>query len=153
MKISGSRTLGAPRAEVFAAICDPNTLLAVIPGCREIERIGEAEYRGRVALRLPGIVGSYRTVVRLVNADEPRSAELEGEVTGAPGSVAGRASFRLTEAGGATTIDYDGEASIGGPLARLDGRFVEGLAAALIGQGLEALDARLRAASTTGVPA
>ena len=69
----------------------------------------------------------------------PATAELEGEVEGTLGSIKGRATFRLAEADGRTTIDYDGQAVIGGPLARLDSRFVEGLAGSLISQGLRNL--------------
>ena len=144
MNIRGSRTLDAPRAAVFAAICDPNTLLGVIPGCREIEKVGETEYRGQISLRLPGFVGTYRTIVHLVEADAPRYGRLEGEVVGTLGSIKGQASFRLTEAGGRTTVDFDGEAVIGGPLARLDSRFVEGLAGSLISQGLGTLESQLK---------
>ena len=154
MKIRGTRTLDAPRQAVFAAILDPNTLLEVIPGCSEIERIGDAEYRGRISMRLPGFVGSYRTVVRLIDAEEPSSGQLEGEVVGTLGSIKGRATFRLTEGGGKTTVEYDGQATIGGPLARLDSRFVEGLAGSLINQGLDNLASRLRgdpAGVATGV--
>jgi uncharacterized protein len=151
MNIRGSRTLNAPRAAVFAAICDPDTLLGVIPGCREIEKVGHAEYRGQISLRLPGVVGTYRTVVRLVDADAPSYGQLEGEVVGALGSIKGRASFRLAEAGGVTTVDYDGQAVIGGPLARLDSRFVEGLAGSLISQGLGNLDSRLQVDPAPGI--
>lgn len=151
MNIRGSRTLDAPRADVFAAIFDPTTLLAVIPGCREIEQVGDGEYRGRILLRLPGVVGSYRTVVRVVSADAPGAGELEGEVTGALGSIIGRASFRLAEAAGKTQVEYEGTARIGGPLARLDSRFVEGLAGSLIGQGLQNLNVRLQGARSAGV--
>jgi carbon monoxide dehydrogenase subunit G len=151
MNIRGSHTLDAPRAAVFAAICDPDTLLSIIPGCDEIEQIGDAEYRGRISLRLPGVVGTYRTVVRLVDADAPRYGQLEGEVVGALGSIRGRASFRLAEAGGKTTVDYDGRAVIGGPLARLDTRFVEGLAGSLINQGLGNLNSRLQGDPSAGV--
>ncbi|MGZ4718673.1 MAG: CoxG family protein [Acidimicrobiales bacterium] len=150
MNISGSRTLDAPREAVFAAICDPDTLLAVIPGCSEIEQVGDAEYRGRISVRLPGIVGTYRTVVRLVDADAPSFGRLEGEVVGALGSIKGDASFRLTDAGGRTTVDYDGQAAIDGPLARLDSRFVEGLAGSLINQGLGSLNARLQQDASAG---
>lgn len=151
MNVRGSRTLDAPSATVFAAICDPATLLGVIPGCREIERVGVSEYRGEIALRLPGAAGTYRLVVHLVDADPPRYGRLEGEVVGALGSVEGSASFRLAEADGRTTVDYVGQAVIGGPLARLDSRFVEGLAGSLISQGLGNLNARLqRDASATG---
>lgn len=151
MNIRGSQTLDAPRTAVFAAICDPDTLLGVIPGCSEIERIDDTEYRGRISLRLPGMVGTYRTVVRLVEADPPRYGQLEGEVVGGAGSIKGRASFRLAEADGRTTVDYDGVAVIGGPLARLDSRFVEGLAGSLIRQGLGNLNTRLQQGPPAGV--
>ena len=151
MNIRGSRTLDAPREAVFAAICDPQTLLAIIPGCREIERVGDTEYRGQISLRLPGIVGTYRTVVHLVETDPPSYGRLEGEVDGALGSMKGHASFRLAETDGRTTVDYDGQATIGGPLARLDSRFVEGLANSLVGQGLDSLNTRLKDAPSAPV--
>lgn len=147
MILEGSHTIDAPRVAVFAAICDPDVLLSVIPGCRAIERIGPDEYRGQISLRLPGIVGTYATLVRLVDADPPRSGQLEGEVEGALGTIRGQATFRLAESGAGTRIDYQGQAVIGGPLARLDSRFVEGLAETLIGQGLRSLASRLEGRS------
>jgi uncharacterized protein len=151
MNISGSRTLDAPRDVVFAAILDPTVLLGVIPGCREIERTSDTEYRGRISLRLPGVAGTYRTVVRVVEVDEPGFGRLQGEVVGALGSITGSASFHLTDVDGRTTVDYEGRATIGGPLARLDTRFVEGLAGSLVSQGLGNLEARLREAPPVGV--
>jgi len=153
MNIRGSRTVRAPRADVFAAILDPNVLLGVIPGCRDIEQTSPSEYRGRISLRLPGMVGTYRTDVRVIEAEEPCYGQLEGEVVGALGSIKGRASFRLAEIEGGTVVDYEGQAAIGGPLARLDSRFVEGLAGSLISQGLGNLETRLQSATPTGVVA
>jgi carbon monoxide dehydrogenase subunit G len=151
MNVSGTEHLDAPRATVFAAICDPDVLLGVIPGCSEIEQTGDAEYRGRIALRLPGVVGTYRTVVRLVEADAPSYGLMEGEVAGTLGTITGQATFRLAEAGTGTTIDYDGRAVIDGPLAKLDSRFVEGLAGSLIKQGLRNLNSRLQERPRAGV--
>ena len=71
MKVRGSATLAAPPEAVFAAICDPGALLEVIPGCQEIHQVSADEYRGRIAIRLPAVVGTYDTVVRLVNAERP----------------------------------------------------------------------------------
>jgi len=144
MNIRGTRILGAPRDAVFAAICDPDTLLAVIPGCRAIEKVDDAEYRAEITLRLPGVVGTYRTVVRLDDADAPHRGVLQGEVEGPLGSIRGQATFRLAETDTGTTVDYESQATIGGPLARLDSRFVEGLAGSLIGQGLANLDEQLQ---------
>jgi carbon monoxide dehydrogenase subunit G len=151
MNVRGRYVLDAPAALAFAAICDPDALLQIIPGCREIEQIGDGEYRGKISLRLPGVVGSYRTVVRLVDADPPGYGRLDGELEGALGTIKGLATFRLTESGGRTTIDYEGKAVVGGPLARLDARFVEGLAGSLIKQGLRNLNSRLRAEPPAGV--
>ena len=144
MNIRGSRTLDAPRDAVFAAICDPDVLLGVIPGCSDIEQVSEDEYHGQISLRLPGFAGTYGTVVRLVDADAPRFGRLEGRVTGALGSINGHASFRLEDVAGRTTVEFDGSATIDGPLARLDNRFVEGLAGSLVQQGLGNLEKRLR---------
>lgn len=148
MNVSGRATLDAPRTAVFDAICDPGALLEVIPGCREIRRVSPDEYRGRIALRLPAIVGTYDTVVRLLETDPPAYGLFEGRVDGRAGSITGRASFRLDDDDGRTTIEYDGQGVVGGPLARLDSRFVESLAASLVDEGLARLGRRLRAAAT-----
>jgi carbon monoxide dehydrogenase subunit G len=145
MNVRGSRMLEAPRAAVFEAIFDPATLLAVIPGCREIDRVDEAEYRGVISLRLPGLVGTYRTVVRVTETDPPAFGRLEGEIVGALGSIRGSASFRLAGDGPRTTVEYAGAGVIDGPLARLDSRFVESLAGSLINQALGNLEWRLQA--------
>jgi carbon monoxide dehydrogenase subunit G len=150
MKVRGNRTLQVPRDAVFAAILDPEILLGVIPGCRAVERVDETEYHATIALRLPGMVGTWRTVVRVVESDPPSSGEIAGALTGALGSITGRAAFRLSDDDGRTTVDYEGSAVIGGPLARLDSRFVEGLAGSLISQGLGNLEARLRETARAG---
>ena len=143
MNLRGSHRFGAPRDRVFAAICDPRVLMAVIPGCEGVEQVRPDEYEGRIVLRLPGAVGSYRTHVRLVDVHSPESSGLEGRLEGSMGSVVGRADFILREAAGGTAMEYSGSGTIQGPLARLDSRFAERLAESLIGQGLGALDHRL----------
>jgi carbon monoxide dehydrogenase subunit G len=149
MNVGGMFRLHAPREDVFRAICDPNMLLAVVPGCESVEQIGPDEYAGRITLRLPGVAGGYRTSVRLVDAVPPDRAGLEGRVEGSLGSIEGRADFELREDAGVTILTYQGRAVIQGPLARLDSRFAEGLAQSLIAQGLRALDHRLAAARPT----
>lgn len=143
MNISGTHRFAAPREAVFAALCDPAVLLAVIPGCEAVERVGPDEYEGRITLRLPGAVGTYRTHVRLVDARPPERSGLDGRVEGTMGSIDGRADFELEETKPGTAMEYRGSARIDGPLARLDSRFAERLAGSLISQGLRALDARL----------
>lgn len=154
MKVDGSFALEAPPAAVFEAIRDPGILLGVIPGCEAVERVGPDEYVGLISLRLPGVAGSYRTHVRLVDAVPPERAGLDGRVDGSLGSIVGHADLTLTAQGTGTLLGYHGRASIGGPLARLDSRFTEHLAGSLIAQGLGALDRRLaeERVGPTGAP-
>ena len=143
MNIAGSHRCAAPREEVFAALRDPGALLAVIPGCEAVDEVAQDEYEGRITLRLPGAVGSYRTHVRLVDVDPPARCRLEGRVEGVMGTITGHAEFTLADAAPGTAMSYRGAGSIGGPLARLDGAIAERLAQSLINQGLAALDHRL----------
>ncbi|HXR27110.1 MAG TPA: carbon monoxide dehydrogenase subunit G [Candidatus Baltobacteraceae bacterium] len=150
MKVSGSATLDASPETVFGAICDPGALLEVIPGCQEIHQVSADEYRGRIAIRLPAVVGTYDTVVRLVRADPPTSGELEGRLEGRVGTISGRATFNLHAEGGGTVVDYSGSGVVSGPLARLDSRFLEGFARSLVNEGLTRLGRRLAAVPVQG---
>ena len=93
MNVHGSHRFDAPRDAVFGAIRDPRVLLAVIPGCEAVEEVRPDEYEGRIALRLPGVVGTYRTHVRLVDVVPPERAGLDGRVDGSLGSIDGSAHF------------------------------------------------------------
>ena len=143
MNVRGSHRFAAPREAVFAAVRDPRTLFEVIPGCEALEQVAPGAYEGRITMRLPGVVGSYRTHVRLVDVVAPERCGLEGRLEGAMGTIEGRAQFELADADPGTAMTYNGSGVIGGPLARLDGGLAERLAQSLIGQGLAALDRRL----------
>ena len=149
MNIHGSHRFEAPREAVFAAIRDPRVLMSVIPGCEAVVQVAPDQYDGRITLRLPGAVGSYRTQVALVDVEAPERAGLDGTVEGSMGTITGRADFVLREVSdtpsghAGTDMEYRGSGVIGGPLARLDSRFTERLAQSLIDQGLRALDLRL----------
>jgi arylformamidase len=144
MKVSGNYTLDAPRQRVWAAMYDIGSLLAFIPGCKEIRQVSAGEYRGLVQMRLPAIIGSYQTYMKLVEYDEPHYSRFEGEVEGELGTIKGTASFRLQEVQGQTLLEYEGEGLISGSLAKLDSRFAEGLAKSLTQQGLARLNKELR---------
>jgi kynurenine formamidase/carbon monoxide dehydrogenase subunit G len=144
MKVSGSYTLDAPRERVWAAVYDPKSLLAIIPGCQEIEQVSADEYRGQILMRLPAVVGSYQTYMKVVEFEQPYYSKFEGEVEGELGKIRGTASFRLEEVAGQTNLEFEGQGLITGSLAKLDSRFAEGLAKSLTKQGLAKLNKQLR---------
>lgn len=146
MKASGIYLLHASPEKVYQVIHSPGELLAIIPACQQIEQISPTEYRGLISLRLPAIVGNYQTYVKLSEFEEPFYTRFEGQIEGSLGSLKGTAAFHLKTDGSNTVLEYEGQGMVDGPLARLDTRFVEGLAKSLIDQGLVRLEAQLRQA-------
>ncbi len=144
MKVAGSYMLDDARECIWPLIYDPASLITFIPGCEQMEQISPDEYRGQVHIRLPAVGGIYTTYVKLIERDEPNYCRFAGEVNGTAGSVSGTASFRLKTMDAQTLLEYEGQALISGPLARLDSRFVEGIAQTLIKQGLAKLNQQVR---------
>ena len=154
MKIAGSYILAAPAAQIWPLILDPAELLQLIPGCEQIEEVSPGEYRGRLNLRIAALGGTFQTYLKLTDSDPPKHSRFAGEVVGPAGRITGQASFRLTEAQQQhTTLEYEGQALITGALGSMNSRLVEGVAQALIRQGLDRLNARLQAQAGAALPA
>ena len=149
MKVAGSYILDGTQECIWPLIYDPASLIAFIPGCEQLEQVSPDEYRGQVRIRLPAVGGAYITYVKLIERDEPNYCCFAGEVNGSAGSVSGTASFRLKAMDARTLLEYEGQALISGPLARLDSRFVEGVAQTLIKQGLSRLNQQVQLKQAT----
>ena len=141
MKITNQYTFAAPRERIWPLIYDPASLAGLIPGCEKLEQVSVDEYRGQIQLKLPAVIGTYQTYVKLLERDEPSHCLFEGEVSGSPGSIKGTASFNLQAINEQETLmTYEGQAVISGPLGQLNSRFIEGIANTLIKQGLAKLN-------------
>jgi hypothetical protein len=154
MKIAGQSTLDAAVESIWPLIFDSRTLLELLPGCERVEQVAPDEYRGRMTQRIPAIAGTYETWVKVLKYEAPSFCQIQGEATGSGGSVRGEASFTLQPDARQTRIEYEGDAQIGGPLAGMNPRFVEGVALMLIRQGLARLPelAREREAALQTTP-
>jgi carbon monoxide dehydrogenase subunit G len=141
MKIANHYTFNAPRNRVWPLIYDPTALVSLIPGCESLEQVSPDEYRGQIQLRLPAVVGTYETYVKVLERQEPGYCLLAGEVNGGPGSIKGIASFKLEAISEQETlIAYEGQGIISGPLGQLNSRFIESITNTLIKQGLARLN-------------
>ena len=149
MNIAGSYDLDAPSEDIWPLIFDPAELLHLIPGCEQIEQTGPGEYRGCLNLRIAAVGGTFQTTLKIIDSQPPFYSRFDGEAAGTGGIIKGQADFRLTEAGSQTHLTYEGQAQITGPLGSLNARLVEGVAQALIHQGLDKLNAQLHAQSAT----
>jgi 2-furoyl-CoA dehydrogenase large subunit len=141
------RVAAAPRA-VWQALLDTKTLASIIPGCHNVEQVSPTHFRADVTLGVGPAKGRYRADVSLTDLVSPTSATLAGKASGALGSAVATGHLRL-DADGATgtVITYDYQAEVGGKIAAVGGRLLDGAARIIIRQFLEALAARVGGAS------
>ena len=135
-------------------LLDPNTLLAVVPGAHGIEKISDTQFRADVTLGIGPVKGRYRAEISLSDLDPPRAVTLTGGADGALGF--GRGCGRVTlreEEPDRTVIAYRYEAAIGGKVASIGGRLLDGAARVIIGQFFQALAAQAGGGRRGGVGA
>ena len=135
----GSATVRAPRQAVWDMLLDPKTLEKVVPGAHGIERVSDTHFRADVTLGVGPVKGRYKAEMRLADLVPPQSLTLSGEASGALGFGGGTGFVTLKEADGTTTIRYRYEAGIGGKVASVGGRLLDGAARFLISQFFAAL--------------
>ncbi len=154
MRVSGSYTLDASREAVWPHIFDPASLVALIPGCQSLEQVAPGEYRGQMLVWLSAVNGAYETSVVVEDQAEPEHCRFRGEVAGPTGVITGTAAFTLQVLdAGRTLLDYQADGLVTGALAKLNARFLEGVAHTLIRQGLGALNDQLLLEQATSAPA
>jgi carbon monoxide dehydrogenase subunit G len=131
MKLATSHRIAAAPAQVWAALDDPAVLARCIPGCEGVERLSPTEFAARVTVAVGPVKARFAGKVTLSDLDPPRACRISGEgQAGAVGFARGTAAVRLAEAegGGATDLAYDVEAQVGGRLAQVGARLIDGVA-------------------------
>lgn len=129
MDMTGTQRIEAPRPTVWAALNDPEVLRLCIPGCDSLEKISDREMVAKVTLKIGPVKASFSGKVTLSDIDPPNGYTITGEGSGGTAGFAkGSAKVRLQEDGNATILVYDAKADIGGKLAQLGGRLIEGTA-------------------------
>jgi carbon monoxide dehydrogenase subunit G len=129
MTMSGEQQLAAPRQKVWEMLNDPLVLKACIPGCETLDVIGEKELQAVATNRIGPVKARFKGKVRLTDLDPPNGYKIAGEGDGGvAGFAKGGATVSLSDKDGGTLLSYNVEAQIGGKLAQLGQRLVNGAA-------------------------
>lgn len=150
MKISGSYTLPVAPERAYQILQDPAVLVQAIPGCENLETIGPAEYRMKMKVLLAALSGAFEGKVRITDQTPPSSFRLIVEGSGRIGFLKGDGLLKLS-AGGvtsvtpsearnpssastatATLVSYEGDAQVGGTMAAVGQRLIDGTAKMMI---------------------
>jgi 2-furoyl-CoA dehydrogenase large subunit len=139
----GEATVPAKPAEVWRLLLDPDTLASIIPGSHGVEKFSDTRFQAAVTLGVGPVKGRYRAVVALSDLDPTKAVTLAGTVAGALGVGRGRGRITLAEDPAGTRISYTYEAEIGGKVAAVGGRLLDGAARVIIAQFFAALARKL----------
>ena len=134
MDLTGERIIPAPRQAVWDALNDVDVLRQAIPGCDAIERTSDTELTARVTAK----VGPVKAV------DAPNGYTISGEGKGgAAGFAKGSADVRLDDHADGTRLSYAVKASVGGKLAQVGSRLIDGTARKLSDEFFDAFAAQV----------
>ena len=128
MTMNGEIQLAARREVVWAKLNDPDVLKACIPGCEELEKTDDQGFRAVAKMKVGPVSARFRGKVTLSDLDPPNykiSGEGEG---GVAGFAKGGAKVDLADRDGGTLLSYQVDAQIGGKLAQLGQRLINGSA-------------------------
>ena len=129
MDFSGRYVIPAPVEAVWAALNDPEILKFCIPGCQELEKTNSTEFHAVAALKIGPVKATFRGKVALSDVEAPHRCRLVGEGQGGvAGFAKGEAAVRLTPEEGGTVLDYSAKATVGGKLAQIGQRLIDGAA-------------------------
>ncbi|GGL98010.1 carbon monoxide dehydrogenase [Pseudooceanicola nanhaiensis] len=129
MQMSESREIKADPATVFAALMSPEVLQECVPGAQEVTGTPEEGFEAVVVQKVGPVKATFKGLVTVTDIVENESLTLSGEGKGgAAGFAKGDAKVRLEEIPEGTRLHYDVEAKVGGKLAQLGSRIIDGFA-------------------------
>ena len=134
MKVSGSYTFDLPAQKVWEALTDPAVLSGCIPGCSDLEAVGENQYQASLSVGVGPVRGNYNAKVSILDMVPPQSYRLVVEGTGPTGFASGEAAIKLIDQGNRTTVEVDSDAQVGGTVARVGQRLMGSVAKMMMDQ-------------------
>ena len=154
MDMSGTQRIEASRETVYAALNDTEVLKQCIPGCETIEMVGENEMKATVKLKIGPMKVSFSGKVTLSDLDPPNGYTITGEGSGGvAGHAKGSAKVLLEADGEATNVNYTVNADIGGKIAQLGARLIDGTAKKLAAEFFSRLNKVVTGQAAVPAPA
>jgi uncharacterized protein len=128
MQQAGEYRIAAPRDIVWQALNDPGVLARCIPGCEAFEETADSNYEARVMARIGPVSASFQVHLAITDAHAPQRYTLSGTVkSGTVGFGKGSADVQLENVAEGTHLRYRLNAHVGGKLAQLGSRLIDGV--------------------------
>jgi carbon monoxide dehydrogenase subunit G len=129
MEMQGERRIPAPRQAVWEKLNDPEILKQCIPGCESVDKLSDTEFTAKVVARVGPVRANFTGKVTLTDLNPPQGYTISGEGQGGvAGFAKGSAKVALEEEGSETVLRYGVQAQVGGKLAQIGSRLIDGTA-------------------------
>ena len=128
MKLAGSYKLNVKKEIVWQALNDPNILKQCVPGCESFEKESDTIFTVTATNQIGPMNATFSGTVTLSNIQENQSYTIKGEGQSSVGFANGSADVKLTEKNGSTTLIYEVNVNVGGKIAQLGSRLIDGVA-------------------------
>ncbi len=128
MKLTGSYKLNVKKEVVWKALNDPEILKKCIPGCEVFEKESNTVFNATATNQIGPMNATFSGKLSLSNIQENQSYKLSGEGQSSVGFVNGIADVKLTEENGLTILNYEVDVNVGGKVAQLGSRLINGVA-------------------------
>jgi carbon monoxide dehydrogenase subunit G len=151
VKMSDTRQIAASPEEVYAALLDPDMLIKCVPGATEVTGSPEDGYEATVVQKVGPVKATFKGQVTMSDMVPGQSIKISGEGKGgAAGFAKGEADVTLVPKDGGTELTYDVEAKVGGKLAQLGSRIIDGFAKKMADQFFNNLQETLEGPADAG---
>ena len=128
MKLVGSYKLNVKKEIVWQALNDPNILKQCVPGCESFEKKSDTIFIVTATYQIGHMNATFSGTVTLSNIQENQSYTINGECQSSVGFANGSANVKLTEKNESTTLIYEVNVNVGGKIAQLGSRLIDGVA-------------------------
>jgi len=145
MKVSGTSILNAPQERIWQSLNDPAFLKLCLPGCESLETLGPDQYQATLTVGIAAVKGKYTGTVTLSEKEPPQHFTMQVQGKGPGGFLQGTGVLELAEDPQGTKITYQGDVQVGGPIASVGQRLLEGAAKMMVGQFFTAVNKQLAA--------
>jgi carbon monoxide dehydrogenase subunit G len=144
MKIEGTHEVHASPERVYATLIDPVVLQRCIPGCERLEKTGENAYSTTLRAGVGSIKGLFTGNVRLEDMQPPRHFRMIVDGKGQPGFLKGAGDLDFEERNGVTIVSYKGDVQVGGTIASVGQRMLQGAMKMMATQFFTAIEAEAK---------
>ena len=128
MKLTGSYNLKAKKESVWEALNDASILKQCIPGCESFEKEKDSIFKATATNQIGPMNATFSGTITISNIKENEGYTLNGEGQSSVGFANGTAEVKLVEKDGITNLSYEVNLDIGGKVAQLGSRLINGVA-------------------------